>query len=79
MTKAGKERVGVALTCDHRNLAQLHIGLGTIEEERRSRVGPPLLMSHSVEKRRGVEADRVDQPLLKQSRVTYSLNEGHDA
>ncbi len=32
----------------------------TVGEERRSRVGPPLLMSHSVEKRRGVEADLVD-------------------
>jgi hypothetical protein len=68
----------MALTCHHRNLAQLQSGLGTTKEERRSRVGPPLLRSHSVEKRRGVEDDPADQPLPKQSRVMHGPSKGHD-
>ncbi len=77
--EAGKERVEVAVTCHDKSHAQLQIGPGAIKREKRSRAGLPPFMCLCVEKRRGVEADCVDQPLHKQSRVMLSLNKGRDA
>jgi hypothetical protein len=59
------------LTCPDKVLAQSAIGPRTTKSEKRSRAG-----LKSVEKKRGVEADPVDQPLPKQSRVKRSLNKG---